>query len=163
MALLHGHHIIMYTHLYHCRVHKQRVDLQVQTVAKPRGINVNAVASKGTFRSSINLSQGAPATVRSTYGDIHGAAMPQLMAAVQTVAQQHAEVSVRPMWQLNPGEPANLHCSPLSLFLLLKRARVCQHANDGSFTDCHAPCLPQKLAVPRWSSSVWAPCCIHIV
>ena len=84
----------MYVQLYHCRVHTQRVDMQVQTVSKPRGINVNAVASKGTFKSSINLSQGAPATVRSTYGDTHGAAMPQLMAAVQTVAQQHAEVSV---------------------------------------------------------------------
>ena len=73
--------------------------LQVQSVSRPRGINVNAVASKGTFRSSINLSQGAPATVKSTYGDTHGASMPQLMAAVQTVAQQHAEVSIMPVWQ----------------------------------------------------------------
>ena len=75
-------------------MHERSADSQVQTVTKPRGVNVNAVASKGTFKSSINLSQGAPATVRSTYGDTHGAAMPQLMAAVQTVAQQHAEVSV---------------------------------------------------------------------
>lgn len=60
---------------------------------------MNAVASKGTFRSSINLSQGAPATVKSTYGDTHGASMPQLMTAVQTVAHQHAEVSIMPVWQ----------------------------------------------------------------
>ena len=72
--------------------------LQVQST-RPRGINVNAAASKGTFRSSINLSQGAPATVKSTYGDTHGASMPQLMAAVQTVALQHAEVGIMPVWQ----------------------------------------------------------------
>ena len=60
---------------------------------------MNAAASKGTFRSSINLSQGASATVKSTYSDTHGASMPQLMAAVQNVAQQHAEVSIMPVWQ----------------------------------------------------------------
>lgn len=72
--------------------------LQVQSVSRPRGINVNVAASKGTFRSSISLSQGAPATVKSTYGDTHGASMPQLMAAVQTVAHQHAEVRIMPVW-----------------------------------------------------------------
>ena len=67
--------------------------VQVSGPVKPRGINVNAVPSKGTFRSSISLSEGAPATVQSTYGQVHGASMPQLMQAVQTVAQQNAEVN----------------------------------------------------------------------
>lgn len=62
-------------------------------VRKARGINVNAVACPDTFRSSINLSQGAPATVRSTYTELHASSMPQLMQAVQTVAQQRAQVS----------------------------------------------------------------------
>lgn len=78
--------------------------LQVQSVPKLRGINVNAVPSKGTFRSSINLSQGAPATIKSTYGDTHGASMPQLMAAVQTVAQQHAEVIHSSPWPVSDGQ-----------------------------------------------------------
>lgn len=63
---------------------------------KPRGINVNAVPSKGTFRSSICLSEGAAPTAQSTYGQVHGASMPQLMQAVRTTAQQHAEVTKFP-------------------------------------------------------------------
>lgn len=66
---------------------------QVWGPVKPRGINVSAIPSKGTFRSSISLSEGAPATVQSTYGQVHGASMPQLMQAVRTVAQQNAEVN----------------------------------------------------------------------
>lgn len=69
--------------------------VQVAAPVKPRGINVNAVPSKGTFRSSICLSEGAPATVQSTYGQTHGASMPQLMQAVRTVTQQNAEVTCR--------------------------------------------------------------------
>ncbi|KAL0035239.1 hypothetical protein WJX79_007963 [Trebouxia sp. C0005] len=87
---------------------------QVQSVSRPRGINVNAVASKGTFRSSINLSQGAPATVKSTYGATHGASMPQLMAAVQTVAQQHAEAQ----------KPVQVTCPFGSLDPLMDRAHL---------------------------------------
>lgn len=67
-------------------------NVQVSGAVKPRGIVVSAAPSKGTFRSSINLSEGAPATVQSTYGQVHGASMPQLMQAVRTVAQQNAEV-----------------------------------------------------------------------
>ncbi|KAL3149048.1 hypothetical protein ABBQ32_001893 [Trebouxia sp. C0010 RCD-2024] len=66
-------------------------DTQIAGVVKPRGINVNAVPSKGTFKSSICLSEGALPTTQSTYGQVHGASMPQLMLAVRTVAQQHAE------------------------------------------------------------------------
>ncbi|DBA97561.1 TPA: hypothetical protein ACH3X1_015253 [Trebouxia sp. C0004] len=87
---------------------------QVQFASRPRGINVNAVASKGTFRSSINLSQGAHATVKSTYGDTHGASMPQLMAAVQTVAQQHAEAQ----------KPVEVTCPFGSLDPLMDRAHL---------------------------------------
>ncbi|KAL0054699.1 hypothetical protein WJX82_001194 [Trebouxia sp. C0006] len=87
---------------------------QVQSVSRPRGINVNAAASKGTFRSSINLSQGAPATVKSTYGDTHGASMPQLMAAVQTVAHQHAEAQ----------KPVQVTCPYGSLDPLMDRAHL---------------------------------------
>lgn len=74
---------------------------QVSGPAKPRGINVNAVPSKGTFKSSISLSEGAPATVQSTYGQVHGASMPQLMQAVRTVAQQQAEVHLHNLHDLN--------------------------------------------------------------
>lgn len=70
--------------------------MQIAGVVKPRGINVNAVPSKGTFKSSICLSEGALPTTQSTYGQVHGASMPQLMLAVRTVAQQHAEVTHSP-------------------------------------------------------------------
>ena len=70
---------------------------------RPRGINVNAVPSKGTFSSSICLSEGAPPTVQSTYGQVHGASMPQLMLAVRTVAQQHAEVTSPPTPTMQMG------------------------------------------------------------